>query len=736
MNKHIVYLLNAGLTAMLLTTSCSDSFLEDKKNYEKYTPEIYDDFAGAQLRVNSIYGKCLPNPNSAAAWNNNCTGIASDIQSKATEEYSGLDESNASFVNPLIEMSATTGTIVPDYFQYEQKHLENVWGRIRNINEAIAGIEGGSLSPEDKDKLIGQCLFFRAWCYYQLVKWYGGVPIITEVQEPSAASFTPRSSAKACFEFIVKDLDDAATKLHAATANGGWDTDNWGRVTSGTALALKGRVLVLWASPMFNRSNDLQRWENAYEQIKKDLPTINACGYDLYQTSDNVNASAFARIFGERKTCEDVFIAQFNINDGSSDAGKNNQWERFIRPSNTGGSGAEPSAMFIDMFPMADGKLPSSVTTYSKLEKSSMTYDEKYPFYNRDPRFYRTFAFPGVRWAYNGDASNGGENNNPSEGANYALWNYVWYTSRDDQNNPESGNSYGADNLLKDKKGMYVRKRSDDYDVNTPQYVYNPKASNGGFSFSGAPYIEIRYAEVLLNYAEAACGAGHMDVAVDQLEKIRARVGYTADNNYGLPTNLESDKAICMSAVLLERQIELAYEGKRFDDMRRWMLYDGGANLSEIEGAPSTWKLTGWDGNTCNWLGFKPFNGQRRERMEFRVADTYGVGGTTFDSDPLVKAGVQRCAPLDLRKDLTAQQDVLKNWYSNYLVRKDNKGDGRDANHVDLYVHFFAKYYFLGLSRGAQSRNDARLQQTIGWEDNNHGGANGTFDPLAETAAE
>lgn len=730
MKKHIINLFGIGV-AVMLSASCSDSFLEDKKNYEKYTPEIYNDFNGAQLRINSIYGRCLPNPNAVAGWDNNCTGLASDPQSKATEEYTGLSGSGeTSFINPLFEMSSSTGTIVPDYFQREQKHLQNVWGRIRNINDAIYGIEAGSLSRAEKDKLIGQAYFFRAWCYYQLVKWYGGVPIIKEVQNTDEGSYTPRSSAKDCFEFIVDDLNTAAELLSEATTNGGWSNDDWGRVTSGTALALKGRVLVLWASPMFNRANDQKRWDDAYEQIKKDLPTINACGYDLYQSADNINASAFASIFGLRQTCEDVFIAQFNINDGDSDGGKNNQWERSIRPANTGGSGFEASAMFVDMFPMADGKLPSTVDTYSKLEKSSIAYERDYPFMNRDPRFYRTFAFPGVRWAYDGDASNGGKNLNPSDGNNYALWNYVWYTDLNDQGNAESGNSYGADNLLANKKGMYVRKRSDDLDVNSPQYAYDPDARNGGFSFSGAPYIEIRYAEVLLNFAEAACGAHHMDDAVEQLQKIRARVGYTADNNYGLPTNLASDQAACMSAVLLERQIELAYEGKRFDDMRRWMLYDGGANVNEIEGAPSTWQLTGWGGNTCTWLGFKPFNGQRRERMEFRVADAYGIGGTTYDSDPL--KNVERCAPIDLRKPLAEQQDVLKNWYSQYLVRKDSKGDGRDVNHVDLTIHFFAKYYFLGLSNGAQNRNSALLEQTIGWADNNHGGANGTFDPLAE----
>ena len=736
MNKNIIKVCSIAFAASLLA-SCSDSFLENKKDNNNVNKEVYNDFTGAQLRVNSIYGQCLPNPNTASAWNNNCTGLASDIQSKATEEYCGISSSSEqSFVNPLYELDAQTGNVVPDYFTNEQKNLSNVWGRIRNINDCIAGLEGCTLSQADKDKLLGQAFFFRAWCYYQLVKWYGGVPIIKEVQETSASSFTPRSSAKECFDFIIEDLDKSAELLTAATPHGGWDSSNWGRVTSGTALALKGRVMNLWASPMFNRTNDVTRWEKAYEAIKASIPVLNACGNDLYTSADNINASAFATLFGQVRNCEDVFVTLFNTEDPmqsgeAGDKGKNNYWENNIRPANTNNrsGGMEPSAMIIDMFPMADGKLPSSVDTYSKLEKSSMQYDREHPFMNRDPRFYRTFAFPGVRWTYNGDASQGGVNKNPQGGEDYALWNYVWYTDKNDVGNVESGESYGADNLLKNKKGMYVRKRTSDYDLNSALYVYNSGYTRGAFARSASPYIEIRYAEVLLNYAEAACGAGHLDEAVAQLQKIRSRVGYTADNNYGLPTNLTSDQAACMSAILLERQIELAYEGKRFDDMRRWMLFDGGA--VKVPGAPESWTLTGWGGNTCTWLGFKQFNGQRRERMEFRVADKWGTGSTTYESDPLLVNNVERCAPIDLRKPIAEQQEVLKGWYNDNLKRKDNKGDGRNADHItDLTIDYRAKYYFLGFSLGAMNRNDSRLQQTIGWTDNRSG--NGTFDPLAE----
>ena len=168
--------------------------------------------------------------------------------------------------------------------------------------------------------------------------------------------------------------------------------------------------------------------------------------------------------------------------------------------------------------------------------------------------------------------------------------------------NNDEAKAYGADNLYTNGKGFYVRKRSDDADVNSPCYIF--ENTGRAFKRNAAPFIELRYAEVLLNLAEAACGSGHNDVAVEQLKKVRERVGYTGD--CGLQANLISDQAACMAAILYERQIEFAYEGKRFDDMRRWLLFDGGAVA--VPGAPSSWTLTGWGGNTCTWLGVKPMN--------------------------------------------------------------------------------------------------------------------------------
>ncbi len=725
--KTTIKLFSLGLVSAMALASCSDSFLEEKRNYDNVNKDIYNYEEGCNGRLNDIYSWCLPDI-SDMTWKYPSVGNA-DEAGKSTEEYAGF----SSFVDPQIELSSTSTTnSVPDYFMGDQSNIQAaVYGRIRNVNDAIKGISEGTLSQDTKNIYLGQLYFFRAWCYFNLFKWYGGVPLLAENLDPLETSVTPRSSAKATYEFILSDLNNAADLLAEKTENGGWTGSDWGRVTSGTALALKGRLMLWWCSPLFNRANDQERWNNAYKEMTEDYNRIVNCGYGLYNAGSNVNGSTFAHMFAVLDgNTEAVFVTRFNNYVGTGeDAQKNNTWERQIRPGNTGGSGKAPSQMLIDQFPMSDGMLPATCTTYTKLARSTQDYDSKLPFLNREPRFYRTFAFPGFRWAYNGDAS-AREANNPSDGANYTLWNYVWYTDMSDAGNPESGTSYGADNLLNKSQGVYVRKKSDDYDVNSALYTYEATSTYGAAPFfSAAPLMEIRFAEVLLNLAEVAAGAGHMDEAMNYMRKVRARAGLSEANDFGLTPAAASDQATCLSQVLYDREIEFAYEGKRFDDLRRWMLFDGGAQ--KVTGAPATWTLTGWGGNTCTWLGFTPLNGQRREKLQYRVADEYGVGGTTYDSDPLVKAGVVRPEGVDLRKeDLTSQLNTLATWYNANLKQKVQKGDSYDSSKNLLYINFRPKYYFLGFSSGASTANKD-LPQTIGWDDYNTN-SKGTFDPLAE----
>ncbi|WP_300503667.1 RagB/SusD family nutrient uptake outer membrane protein [uncultured Duncaniella sp.] len=729
-----------AVAACLVLASCSDQFMKDMQNYESTTPEAYNYYSGALGRLADVYTLALPygNSSSVPVWQVPSNGRADD-ESKCTEEYSGF----GCYVNPEIELSTTSNTNgVPDYYQGQASKVRySVWGRIRNVNDVINGVTNSTLTQEQKDELLGQAYFLRAWCYYQMFRWYGGVPIITTVLDPVPGDGTPRSTTKQTFDFICEDLDKAAELLAPFTTNGGWPTSDYGRATTAAALALKGRMMVLYASPLFNRSNDPARWTAAYNFFKEAIPEINKCGnYLAYEGNPGTNASNWAKMFvdgASEPNPEAIFVALYNniATGGTPDYAKNNDWENGIRPSNTlGGGGKVPSAAIVDLFPMKDGKRPSSYNSYTKLNPSTITYNPDLPFVDRDPRFYRTFGFPGVCWAFNGNPHTDTNYIPYTNGSDYQLWNYVWYTDAADRNNIQSGNTFGPDGLLSNVKGMYVRKRTDDLHVSTAyRYAYT---QGTGFKFSAAPYMEIRYAEVLLNYAEAACQSGKLADAVEQLQKIRSRVGYTSENNYGLDAAILGDEAACMAAILYERQIEFAYEGRRFEDLRRWLLFDGGVNFNKVPNAPATWELTGWGGNTCTYLGFAPLNGTRRENMEFRVQDKYngGLGGDKYGSngsnpDPL--ADVTRPAALDYRKDLDSQIPALSEFYTTYLERAVKKGDNYNSAQAQLFMEFRPQYYFPGLSYGAMTNNPT-TQQTIGWVSGAPGGGAGKFDPLAE----
>lgn len=706
----------------LLWAGCSDTFLEEKTNYSNLTPEIYNDYTGALRRVDDIYLRMLPNANDGLTYRSP-SGGKSDIQSQSTEEFTGL----SNFVHP--DVTITSSSNLTDWFYVSSATSNSPWGEIRNCNDVIAGISGGTLSDDQKNELLGQVYFFRAWQYYLLVKVYGGVPIIDKVQVTDVSEAqnltVPRATTRECIDFICSDLETAYNMLPYT-----WGSSNFGRVTKGAAYALAGRARLLYASPLFNRSDNKDRWQAAYDANKKAIEALTSGGFGLaYLDAPGINAAGWSKIFSDYNSPEAVFVTLYNKvhdDDAANEIYRNNRREQGLRPSNASGvtsnTGMSANALMVDLFPMADGKRPTEVGQYN--------YNSLKFYENRDPRFYRTFAFPGMYWRFEGNplAWQGTiPSNAVYNGSNYVLWNYSWYGNATKQADPNIS-GFGADMLGQNYRGVYIRKRSNDFDMTTPTptclYRWPATASEnrqGAFGEGAMPHMEIRYAEVLLNFAEAACGIGNYAEAVQVLKDIRKRAGYTNEaENYGLDASLSGDRGKLFGAILYERQIEFAYEGKRFDDMRRWLLWDGGGNFNNVNGAPSSWTLTGFNGNTCTYLGVEPFNGKRRDNIELCAKAT---ATEASNSDPIL---ANRPAPLDLKNDLSAQFSNLSNFYDSYLIRKTRIGD--ELNKV---VTFLPKYYFIGLTNGAQT-NNITLKQTIGWGDATQGNANGTFDPLAE----
>jgi hypothetical protein len=222
-------------------------------------------------------------------------------------------------------------------------------------------------------------------------------------------------------------------------------------------------------------------------------------------------------------------------------------------------------------------------------------------------------------------------------------------------------------------------------------------------AFSGTDIFEYRYAELLLNIAECYAALGDINNCITYLGKIRQRVGIPADNNYGLGTL--TSKYAAIEAVLYERRVELAYEGKRFWDIQRWMLYNDDAAA----------------GNTTNEkLGIAPINGTTRTGRLWQFKNT-----TSNSSDPLTSARGTISIDPDA-SDFNAQLNKLKTFVQdNIVVVPTDQPMDKDASGQPLLINFRQNYYISGLNHTVLS-NNPWLQQTIGWND--YSGGAGTFN--------
>jgi hypothetical protein len=521
----INHIILAAFAGAMLFSSCKKVL--DKVDEGKGTAgQVYSDSVLAKQAVDYLYGQNLP------TWGGNGAdgGTIPTALAGLTDETTGDNK----FLQG-VATSADEGSIGTSNTN------SNFYGKMRIINTFIRDCRAGTLPTAQKNRFIAQALFFRAFKYFSMVRVYGGVPLVLTPlssvgDENKLADQQPRASTSACIAQITADLDTAIKYLPTKWPN----NNDWGHITSGAAAAFKGRVLLTWASPQFNTANDQARWQAAYDASTQAISLLTRGGFGLFVSTATSSAgggtNAYANMwFTEVNNPEAVMVTGYNTSIADQ-ASYPNGYDKGVRPSylGAGSSSSQPTWDFVKNYLMKDGK--DTLTS-----KYKSTYGLQTFWKNRDPRFDWTIAYNGCTW--------------PTLGvSNYRLWTYVFYTKADRSAFTSTETSGQT------TSGFYLRKAT------------NATTTASDLQYSGTDWMEIRYAEVLMNQAEAAAEIGRLgigDEAYTNIIAIRKRAGIEpgADNLYGLTAGMGHDDMI--KAIMNERAVEFAYEGKRFWDLQR-----------------------------------------------------------------------------------------------------------------------------------------------------------------------
>nr|WP_321453362.1 RagB/SusD family nutrient uptake outer membrane protein [uncultured Carboxylicivirga sp.] len=355
--------------------------------------------------------------------------------------------------------------------------------------------------------------FLRAYFYFNLVRQYGDVPLVTAVLTPEEANSVSRTSYNEVFNFIVDECDDIVMHLPVS-----YDDESYtetGRVTRTAVLALKARSLLYKASPLFNTNQSTDFWKEAALANKAVIDSCSAYGKSL---------GRYDALWGTENYLESEVIFARRVGDISDLESRN-----FPIGVEGGNSGNCPTQTLVDAYEMQ--------STGLRWNEEGSGYNAKAPYEGRDPRFEMTVVKNGdMGWpAYNGNPIQtyvGGLNGAPLSGATTT--------------------------------GYYLRKYID------PSVDLRPNTSNS----KRHSWITYRLGEFYLNYAEAifkylgSADATQGDLnlsARDAVNVIRQRTGV---NMPALETGLSNEDF--EAKYENERMVELAFEGHRFWDVRRW----------------------------------------------------------------------------------------------------------------------------------------------------------------------
>lgn len=376
------------------------------------------------------------------------------------------------------------------------------WVPITKCNIFLRKIDDAPVELTLKNRMIGEMKFLRAFAYFKLVSFYGGVPLITTPFELTDDFNKGRNTYDECMSFVIAELDEAAALLPLS-----YPDINKGRITKGAVLAAKSRALLYMASPLNNPTNSNTKWQAAADAAKTVIDTKLYTLYPKY-------ADQFLR--ANSYNSESIWSRPYNY---STSPELVSPLELYQYPNGYNGFAIlHPYQNLVDEFEMVSGKLP----------KDDPLYNPQNPYVNRDPRFYATILYDGA----------------PFKGREVEAF---LPGGKDSNQGPITGFNATV-------TGYYVIKFCD-------TSITNPSEINQGNS----PWIFFRYAEILLNYAEAMYFLGDENTCRQYINMIRSRP------DVNMPPVTESGSSL-LTRLQHEREIELVFEEHRWFDVRRWKI--------------------------------------------------------------------------------------------------------------------------------------------------------------------
>jgi hypothetical protein len=408
--------------------------------------------------------------------------------------------------------------------------INNIWVRCYNtigqcnffMNNYQRAV---TVSPDVRERYAAETIFYRAYSYWMLTSLFGDVPYITtELDVSSPDVYRGRDKRVDIIESITRDLEASYTKLPAFIASA---SKQFGRISQGAALALLSRIY------LYN-----ERWDEAADAAQRAM----SLGYELYSTGnpdvDYCNLFNFkgraSRVAANKETIL-AFVYNYDLGENARTA-HNLSRELWIP---NGYSRFVPTKSMIESYLTKDGKVwdYSTVTSYEQV------------FENRDPRMAQSIVVPGTAWT-------AGPDGNPANSDN-TLFTYPKF-----DNDNKGCMTY---------TGYYIRK-------------YVEPSKTGQVTQDDNDIVIFRYAEVLLNYAEARERAGKLTQAdLDKsINLLRDRVGMAHLELGRIPVGSD-----IRTEIRRERRVELFFEGQRYFDIIRWR--EGWRLAEDLLGVNRNW---------------------------------------------------------------------------------------------------------------------------------------------------